>query len=1633
MSIDAFDLDGTLAERVKDYKPDEVGAPIPRMVQKVRELLSSGKKVIIFTASVGSSNEEYNKARRTAIEKFCKDNFGQVLPVTNVKSHDITRFWDDRAIPVVRNKGKIGITPGLLAEDDHPAVEYVTRYGYVVAIENPTGSKREWTDEDGNAQYSVMKCPYGRIIEDKNGDPTEDNDGDQIDAFIGSFPEKDAPDIFVINQAKKDDPEEFDEHKVVFGVKTVNEARDLYLSNYQEGWRCGSIVQMTLPQFDKWVEEGDKKMPVITAPAVSNTNDSATGVRTGDPILDAIVTAYDRNWPAAERHALPRWQFGDPDKEAFPIKSSEDLGNSASLLHHSSNPGRVKRRLISIAKRLGLSLPESWKNEADTAYAPTSYLTEPTSARVLPLQPVSALGNPDPPQIHGTLNTFYCTLCNKTFDADVDDLVCPCPDCLMDADRIFHTYVGNLRPRARGDSTITDDSFFPEEDVLICTDCAEEYTLITDGLEPGVLLKVRHIATIADAINGNDRLYPRKVLLDSIRKLRSKIQSGYRPYSEYRHPVSVRVGGEDHYVTNEDKKSARIDDVEDPTPDGRVYITRSILNTPHGRLVNAAYRSGTHKGVSNRWKMKGHYADINRRKIHVADDLDWHTTDDVDNPAFPETRSGYHLLTDEMRAELKLPASKPTSTKESKVNERFRAAKDSLYKILSRAAIDNRRMTKQEVRAVAEHRLAMSDEIRLSERAGEAVDDMTGELLKTDAAIKMAGVSIPPAEGGRPGPTGWIASQTGSPNNPGYAPDMEASATSPDLRVGAVDPDDDSGSQGTPRVAHKDGKKSKKDKKDGKGGNPFAQATKENPGPENMPAGDSEAAKKAKADAKEAKRKAMADSVLAGMGLTPDGLEALRNQTNTAAKAAADEKRKTAVKAVIDSLAGDVFAGVDEQMANLIRDFVLASAQDADEGQIRTTMLAQKDALMGFAAKNRLAGGGYDGGTSLRGGTVNDPGAPGGNGMGSRAGYGLPRLTTGNGQNASSSTTSESRGPAYMSKVDALLAEHDRYAMMLGHRLNANSTETRRRREYNREHFINPLLTAIDEARKKSDTAAQWATAMDSAGSDEDVCLADAIGHAQAAPDSQTSLNNVFNQPVILTALIIEQFQDMQSLQFVQGIGPGLSAGPNDMGWSWAGQFPDGRFGAQIRVPVETYTLPGGTGPGYSVPPANYGSLYGNQTDFGLLYPENHGIDPGTPNVVWLTFNAAFRRIAADISKDVIIQMGSGPLNWAAISRALFHITWDKSRRIDTANLNEMLLASDEYGMVTGQETPNLTFNSVYGAGGNLTVNLNPTKAANAAPSTTDPHLTFGNAVVAIIRVQSQASPVTAASSIYAGTIFGTSPIVRPRTKTVLSEIGQVSQVVLHPVTVQAPVVSAGQLEGFIYPVDGNIYNTPAQNDNATNATFAVDYENGLILFKSTSGVGGSSNVVTTPVTYTYSYATNFTNFIVNNVQALGLVPVGQNIQDYFNNIFLVFDQQAALMGSAPRYVKPDIAFMSLNAAPTITTASIFYKFNSPDGTGLFPTEDFFFQRTGIMGARINAPWWGGDRRIWLGRGGTTKYAINTPFEISGPYPKYDTQGRIVPGQLFYGEELSAQFTPMSVQQDGITILNPVSSTIILR
>lgn len=127
--------------------------------------------------------------------------------------------------------------------------------GYDYTIENPKGSTRSGKDADGKEWKVTMHDTYG-YIRGKFG-----KDGDHLDMFINDKADLDNwdGDVFVVDQVNPDGS--FDEHKVMYGYDSMDDAKMAYLANYSDGWQgLGNITGVSKDEFDKWLDASNRKL-----------------------------------------------------------------------------------------------------------------------------------------------------------------------------------------------------------------------------------------------------------------------------------------------------------------------------------------------------------------------------------------------------------------------------------------------------------------------------------------------------------------------------------------------------------------------------------------------------------------------------------------------------------------------------------------------------------------------------------------------------------------------------------------------------------------------------------------------------------------------------------------------------------------------------------------------------------------------------------------------------------------------------------------------------------------------------------------------------------------------------------------------------------------------------------------------------------------------------------------------------------------------------------------------------------------------------------------------------------------------------------------------------------------------------
>lgn len=181
--------------------------------------------------------------------------------------------------------------------------------GYNYTIENPQGSYRSGVDENGKKWKQKMNNTYGYIL------GTKGKDGDHLDMFINDKADLDSwnGNVYVVDQVLPDGS--FDEHKVMYGFDSEEEARKAYLSNYEQGWQgLGNITGVSKEDFDRWLEKSGRKTKAFSE-YKNVKSESAESPKTG-----AFGTIYT--------------QFKGKPQEAIAFLLEKKEGEAVGALHH---------------------------------------------------------------------------------------------------------------------------------------------------------------------------------------------------------------------------------------------------------------------------------------------------------------------------------------------------------------------------------------------------------------------------------------------------------------------------------------------------------------------------------------------------------------------------------------------------------------------------------------------------------------------------------------------------------------------------------------------------------------------------------------------------------------------------------------------------------------------------------------------------------------------------------------------------------------------------------------------------------------------------------------------------------------------------------------------------------------------------------------------------------------------------------------------------------------------------------------------------------------------------------------------------------------------------------------------------
>lgn len=251
-----------------------LGVDIKKLESKGQSLERTGENVYNSTLYIGLTGTEYDLPERTkGISKFLSSvgftgikykagrNFGGakkgdtnyvIFKPDDMKITEHTKFS-------LRLKSAIDETETNPSDAQKESGNYKKGHikfgGYDYTIENPKGSTRSGKDADGKEWKITMHDTYG-YIRGKFG-----KDGDHLDMFINDKADLDNwdGDVFVVDQVNPDGS--FDEHKVMYGYDSMNDAEKAYLANYSKGWKgLGNITGASKDEFDKWLDASNRKL-----------------------------------------------------------------------------------------------------------------------------------------------------------------------------------------------------------------------------------------------------------------------------------------------------------------------------------------------------------------------------------------------------------------------------------------------------------------------------------------------------------------------------------------------------------------------------------------------------------------------------------------------------------------------------------------------------------------------------------------------------------------------------------------------------------------------------------------------------------------------------------------------------------------------------------------------------------------------------------------------------------------------------------------------------------------------------------------------------------------------------------------------------------------------------------------------------------------------------------------------------------------------------------------------------------------------------------------------------------------------------------------------------------------------------
>lgn len=312
----------------------------------MKSLSDAGKLThsIFNSAPLQVTDDDNDVLSDEAKEEVLKKVEEEVVERLKEKGVDVSdRIQDDgnaismvnKAIEEAEKETETDLTPEQKESGDYKK-GHVKIQDFDIAIENPKGSVRSGVDKDGKEWSQEMHNTYGYF------EGTKGKDSDDVDCFIGPNPLSE--DIFVIDQLDKDG--NFDEHKVMLGFDSSEEAREAYLSNYEDGWTgLGDITKVNIEDFRKWVQKDDVRSKPFTE--YLKVTDAMDPNEDGDERIfanwdaDKLMEYYDK---------VRKRKVSKEDYPSLKVKDDEELGEE--------KYAEFEQKLLEALKALGIDPEE---------------------------------------------------------------------------------------------------------------------------------------------------------------------------------------------------------------------------------------------------------------------------------------------------------------------------------------------------------------------------------------------------------------------------------------------------------------------------------------------------------------------------------------------------------------------------------------------------------------------------------------------------------------------------------------------------------------------------------------------------------------------------------------------------------------------------------------------------------------------------------------------------------------------------------------------------------------------------------------------------------------------------------------------------------------------------------------------------------------------------------------------------------------------------------------------------------------------------------------------------------------------------------------------------------------------------